>query len=200
MSSFACFPKERYFVFPNDLSRLVVFAYISIAFLRDQVIAICEPAYQPGIAMRIGFVDLQFDFVSNCSVLVHFDNAGRSRFGDHGVPILKPLKCVYLDPFARVGFRRVVFPDGLLSRGYLHNLCPTLLIQDVAVRKQVCIVDRPDLDLPFEFSIFRDDGQATFIRIRHEYTSRGSRLVRECNRQQGGREREGENRRDAKVL
>ncbi len=81
--------------------------------------AVVELAHEPGVAVRMGMLDLELDLFLDRAVAVDLDDSARPRLGDHDPAIGEWLERMDLDRLPRIAvlLGRVVGPDNLVGGG-----------------------------------------------------------------------------------
>jgi len=128
-------------VAPDHFAGVVIFANASIPFMTDQVVPILELSHHPRVAMRIGFVHSQLNFLHNLSILIHFDDPFIPGFGNQRVAVGQSLKRMNLDRSLVTSFwLGLLFPDDLFLGRHLGYGRGSGVQQKVAVRQKVNVV------------------------------------------------------------
>src|SRR5262245_64613291 len=97
-------------VAPDDFSRAVVFAHLAVSLVANEIMSVFESANHSRIAVRIGVIESQWDFMQDLTGPIDFDNAAVATLGNHRDAVSHPLTGGDL--------------DALVSRS--HRLCVVL--------------------------------------------------------------------------
>src|SRR4030095_11885027 len=76
---------------PYNFSVAIVLTQFSVALVTDQIVPVVQLAHHPRVAVRVWILDGQRHFVHDLIVLVHFDNAHVTGFGDKGQTVFQSL-------------------------------------------------------------------------------------------------------------
>ena len=107
-------------VLPNYCPVSRIFPNGAVLFVCHQIGSLGRRAHEPGVAVRVGIVNLQLDLVLHLAVAIHLDDALVAGLGDHGQAVVEALESVDLDLVDVVGCRRgLPLPDCFLFGGHL---------------------------------------------------------------------------------